>query len=149
MEYRKEMRKVIGKGRLLLCGAGCLIFNENNEVLLQKRSDDGLWGSIGGSIDLGEDIYECAKREVLEEAGLIVDNLEIFGIYSGEEQHHIYPNGDECYFVSIMFRTNDYKIASKELDGESLEHKFFRLDELPNDVNKLFIPVKRDLEKII
>lgn len=60
-------------------------------------------------MNLGETIYETVKREIYEETGLEINELEIFNIYSGEEQHHIYPNGDEVYYVNIIFKTKNIR----------------------------------------
>jgi len=35
-------------------GVCALIFNDNNEILLQRRSDSGRWGLLGGMMDPGE-----------------------------------------------------------------------------------------------
>lgn len=50
-------------------------------------------------MDLGETIYETTIREIKEETNLDIEqeNLKIFNIYSGQEQHHIYPNHDEVF----------------------------------------------------
>lgn len=147
MEYIKELRKRIGHSPIMMCACGCLIFNENNQVLLQKRSDDNLWGNPGGSMDLGETIYDTVIREIKEETNLDIkkENLKIFNIYSGEEQHHIYPNKDEVYFVNIIFEIHKYSgdIVS---DIESKELKFFDIDKLPNNITKPFESVARDLK---
>lgn len=147
MEYIKELRKHIGHSPIMMCACGCLIFNENNQVLLQKRSDDNLWGNPGGSMDLGETIYDTVIREIKEETNLDIkkENLKIFNIYSGEEQHHIYPNKDEVYFVNIIFEIHKYSgdIVS---DIESKELKFFDIDKLPNNITKPFESVARDLK---
>lgn len=148
MEYIKNMRKFIGHKPLMICACGCLIFNEKGQVLLQRRSDDGLWGNPGGSMDLGETIYETIIREIKEETNLDIkkENLKIFNIYSGEEQHHIYPNGDEVYFVNIIFETDIYsgKIVN---DTESYELRFFDVDNLPRNITKPFLCVARDLKQ--
>lgn len=150
MEYIKMMRKIIGHKPLMICACGCLIFNEKGQILLQKRSDDGLWGNPGGSMDLGETIYETIIREIKEETNLDIkeENLKIFNIYSGEEQHHIYPNNDEAYFVNIIFETNTYngKITN---DSESCELKFFDINNLPTNITKPFECVARDLKQKI
>lgn len=52
------------------------IFDKNKNMLLQKRSlnEDtfpGAWDqAAGGHVDFGEDIFEAAERETLEELGL-------------------------------------------------------------------------------
>lgn len=147
MEYIKELRKHIGHSPIMMCACGCLIFNENNQVLLQKRSDDNLWGNPGGSMDLGETIYDTVIREIKEETNLDIkkENLKIFNIYSGEEQHHIYPNKDEVYFVNIIFEIHKYSgdIVS---EIESKELKFFDIDKLPNNITKPFETVAIDLK---
>ena len=147
MEYIKKLRKFIGHDPIMMCACGCLIFNDKGQVLLQRRSDDNLWGNPGGSMDLGETIYETIIREVKEETNLEIrqEDLEIFNIYSGEEQHHIYPNDDEVYFVNIIFKTNTY-YGEIKCDSESYELKFFDLDKLPSNVTKPFESVLRDMK---
>ncbi len=147
MEYIKVIRKAVGHAPIMICACGCLIFNEKGQVLLQRRSDDGLWGNPGGSMDLGETIYETIIREIKEETNLEIEkeNLKIFNIYSGEEQHHIYPNNDEVYFVNIIFETDVYRGTVKS-DSESYELKFFDIDKLPSDITKPFRSVAKDLQ---
>lgn len=147
MEYIKKIRNVVGHLPIILCACGCLIFNEKGQVLLQRRSDDNLWGNPGGSMDLGETIYETIIREIKEETNLEIkeEKLEIFNIYSGEEQHHIYPNGDEAYFVNIIFKTN-YYVGKIKNDFESYELKFFDIDKIPSSLTKPFEPIARDLK---
>ncbi len=147
MEYVKMMRKIVGHSPIMLCACGCLIFNEKGQVLLQRRSDDGLWGNLGGSMDLGETIYETVIREIKEETNLDIkkENLQIFNIYSGEEQHHFYPNGDEVYFVNIIFETHIYS-GNIISDSESYELQFFDLDKLPSNTTKPFQAVAKDLK---
>jgi len=48
-----------------------------NEILSGKRRDNGLWTSPGGHVDDGEGIFEAAKREVAEEAGIQVDDRDL------------------------------------------------------------------------
>jgi ADP-ribose pyrophosphatase YjhB (NUDIX family) len=148
VEYVKELRKLVGNRPLIVCACGCLVFNKKGQVLLQKRDDDNLWGNPGGSVNVGETVHDTVKREMSEETGLEVSGLEIFNIYSGEEQHHIYPNGDEAYFVNIIFKTTKYEGILRSVDGESRELRFFDLKDIPENVTKPFICVSRDLKRL-
>ena len=149
MGYVTKLREKVGHEPIFICGCGVLIFNEKSQVVLQRRSDDNTGGNPGGSMELGETIYETAIRETFEETNLEIEkkDLKLFKIYSGEEGHHIYPNNDEAYIISIMFETNVYKGNLKlDKDHESLELKFFDIDNLPDDLNNLFKYVARDLK---
>lgn len=146
MNYIKNLRKDIGCKPIIVVACGCLIMNDKGEVLLQKRSDNNLWGNPGGIMELGENIYETVIREVKEETNLFVSDLSIFNIYSGEGQHHIYPNGDEVYFVNIIFKTTKYEGILKK-DSESTLLKWFSLTEIPDNITSSFIDIKADLIK--
>lgn len=148
MDYIKDLRSLIGNKPIILSVCGCLIFDEFGKVLLQKRSDNNLFGNPGGCMELGETIEECVKREVLEETGLVISDLELFKIYSGNDQHHIYPNGDEVYFVNIIFKTSKYTGVLKKHNLESLEIKFVDINNLPKNLTPPFVPVAKDLRKI-
>ena len=150
MDYIKSIRSKIGHDPLILCVCGCVIFNDKGQVLLQKRSDDGLWGNPGGVMELGETIYDATIREVKEETNLSIlkEDLELFSIYSGENQHHFYPNKDEVYYVNIVLKTT-IKDGEIKKDYESQEVKFFDLNKIPEDVTTGFKPIRQDLMKDI
>jgi 8-oxo-dGTP pyrophosphatase MutT (NUDIX family) len=143
-----DLRKIIGHRPLVMCAAGVLIVNEKNEVLLQQRTDNNMWGIPGGALELGELLEETAKREVLEETGLIVSNLDPFGTYSGEKMHHIYPNGDEVYIVSSVYITRDYDGELKLDKDESKELRFFNIDDMPKLINPPDGPIIEDFVKM-
>ncbi len=134
MGYILDLRKILGHRPIIMCGCGCLIFNEKGEVLLQRRKDDNKWGTPGGSMELGESVEENVVREVFEETSLKVKNLKLFKIYSGKKQYHKYPNGDEVYNLNIMFETNEYEGELNINDNESNELKFFAIDDIPKNI---------------
>lgn len=83
MEYFRYLRQYVGHKPIILPGSVVIILNDQDEVLLQKRHN-GTWGLPGGLMDLGESFEEVAKREVFEETGLKVDNLNLLNVYSAQ-----------------------------------------------------------------
>lgn len=63
MGYIMDLRKIVGHRALIMTCSGVLLLNEKNELLLQKRADNGLWGYPGGSMEPGETFEQCAARE--------------------------------------------------------------------------------------
>ena len=147
-DYIMDLRKIVGKRPLLQCAASVIIINEQGELLLGKRTDNQKWGYAGGSMNLGESVEDCARRELLEEMNLIADELEFFMINSGEETHYIYPNGDEVYNVEIVYLCRKYHGDMRPQKSELSELRFFPPDQLP-DVSEPIIPVFREYQKRI
>ena len=119
-------------------GSSVIVCNEKKEILLQKRSDNAKWGLPGGCQELGENLRETARRELLEETGISVlqNELILIDTLSGEERKRSYPNGDIVYNNTSLYFT---KVNSKDIqikkDSESLQLEFFSLGCLPNDLH--------------
>jgi len=62
MEYLLELRKLVGHRPLLMVGAAALIVDEQNRLLLMKRSDSDCWGPPGGAVDLGEAVETASRK---------------------------------------------------------------------------------------
>ncbi|MGG4489836.1 NUDIX hydrolase [Metabacillus idriensis] len=133
-DYVKTMRKFIGQETLLTVGCGAIIEDEQGRILLQQRTDYGIWGIPGGLLELGETFEEAVLREVLEETGLSLNKLELFGIYSGVKGFSKYSNGDQVFSVQIIFHTTDYT-GILTTNNESKEISFLHQNELPENIN--------------
>lgn len=128
-EYIKKIRKKFGHDELILNYAGCIIFDEDDRLLLQKRSDCEQWGFLGGMVEFGESVSETAVREVKEESGLDVEITSLYGVYS--KYYAEYTNGDKAQPIVHLFKA---KIIGGELieqNDETLELKFFELNHIP------------------
>lgn len=143
MDYIGKLRKYIGHDLIMGVGCGVLIENDKGQVLLQKRSDTGEWCVPGGALEATETYEEAAKRELFEEVGIHVDNLKLFGLYSGQDRIITYPNQDVVYSLAVIFITDTYTGTISDEDSEVLEHRFFNREEIP--VDQLFAPDARPI----
>lgn len=123
--YIMDLRSIVGHRPLLQVGASVIVEDDEGRILLQLRSDNRCWGYAGGSVELDEVVEEAAKRELLEETGLIAHELSLFGIFSGKETHYVYPNGDEVSNVEIVYLCKHYSGSLKCQEGEVEQLKFF------------------------
>lgn len=133
MEYYKYLRTYVGHKPIILPRSVVIILNDQNEVLLQKRHD-GYWGLPGGLMDLGESFEEVAKREVFEETGLIVKNLQLLNVFSGSKYYLKISNGDELYSVTAVFYSRDVSGDINIDYSESVKVQYFSINNLPNEL---------------
>lgn len=133
MGYIINLRKELKNSHrpLIMTSAGVLIFDENNKLILQRRSDNKMWGIPGGSMEPGETFEEVAIREAYEEINLKVKNLRLFDVFSGEECHYTYPNGDEIYNASVIYVCNEYDGKIEGDAVETIDVQSFSKNELP------------------
>ncbi|MBP5684172.1 MAG: NUDIX domain-containing protein [Bacilli bacterium] len=135
LSYTLKLRKKVGHDPIFMPAAGCGII-QNNQILLQKRTDNGTWALHGGALELGETFLEAVKREVFEELGIQVINPIFIKTYSGENMHFFYPNKDEVYVVASFYLVTDY-IGEFHIDPKEVaEIKWFAIDDLPTNLNK-------------
>lgn len=130
MDYIKTMRRLIGSELLMTVGCG-IILEKDGHILLQHRKDRDVWGIPGGVMEPGETFEETARRESLEETGLTVGAMKLFGLYSGSEGFAEYQNGDQIFSVQIVFYSTDFFGELLHETEESHEHRFFSKDTLP------------------
>ncbi|MCC7445895.1 MAG: NUDIX domain-containing protein [Anaerolineae bacterium] len=129
--YILNIRKKIGHDLLFMAGVTAIVINDANEVLLQRRSDDGRWDMPSGILDPGEEPASAVVREVWEETGVRVIPERIVGVYSGPDYLTHYPNGDEVIYLDVVFACKPISGEPHVNDEESLEVAYFALDKLP------------------
>jgi 8-oxo-dGTP diphosphatase len=95
----------------------CMIYDKtNNKVLVQERVKS--WKGIsfpGGHVEDGESIVESTIREIREETGLTISNLESCGIiywYNDEtgDKYFVFNYRTDTFSGELLERTDEGKI---------------------------------------
>ena len=114
---------------------GVVIVNDNNEILLQKRSrfkkvNPNRWGICGGKVNLGESTLDAGVRETLEEIGILLnkDEVKIIRMATNGRAHFT------VYYIRKNVDINECKLREEELE----EIKYFNIEELQDLENEGF-----------
>lgn len=75
--------------------ANVIVVNDQHQILLIRRTDNGNWAVPGGGMDLGESISQAAVRETLEETGIDCRITGLVGIYTNPRHVIRYTSNDE------------------------------------------------------
>lgn len=125
---------MVGNEKVIMVVAGAFVFDADGRLLLQQRKDTAQWGLPGGFMELGENISDAARREVQEETGIHLEELELFGIYSGPEFDKTFANGDQVSLVQVLFTCKQYSGELVTSNDESLLNNFFYIHSLPVNI---------------
>jgi 8-oxo-dGTP pyrophosphatase MutT (NUDIX family) len=130
MSYISYIRDLVGHQKIFLAFASVILRDEAGRILLQRRADFNTWGLPGGSLELGEDIVSCARRELLEESGLTAGPLRLVGVYSEPAYDTVYPNGDQVQQYTVCFEGS--RVGGElVIDGiETRDLRFFSPHEI-------------------
>lgn len=77
----------------------CALFDENHRALLITRKNPPYQGRLalpGGFVDVGEKVEDACRRELMEETGIVAQDLNILGVYSDPARD---PRGHICSIV--------------------------------------------------
>ena len=132
-------------------GVGIMILRDG-KVLLGRRHDDpekassllqgqGTWTMPGGKVDFGEKLADCARRETLEETGLIVDREKLKVISVSDDLK------GSVHFTTVGFLCEEYTGEPRVMEpDEIVEWKWFDLNDLPRP---LYFPSERVLKNYL
>lgn len=106
----------------------CLTVKDGRVLLGMKKRGFGAgrWNGFGGKVEAGETIEEAAKREMQEECGIVITEMEQVGIHEFEFE----KNRGEILEVHV-FRVDAWSGESEET--EEMEPRWFAFADIPYD----------------
>lgn len=119
----------------ILPAVAAIIFNEDGEILLQKRKDVNKWCIISGHVEFGETIEEAILREIAEETNAAANIIRFIGVYSSPiSQTYTYKDRTVQYVTSYFEANLTEPISHSFSNNETQELRFFSPDSIPNDL---------------
>jgi 8-oxo-dGTP pyrophosphatase MutT (NUDIX family) len=117
------------KATSMVPSANVIAVNDQGEILLIRRTDNGNWAVPGGGMDLGESITDTAVRETQEETGITCEITGLVGIYTNP--HHVirYTSNNEVrQEFSIVFTARPVEGELRPSSESSEPHWVFPAD---------------------
>ena len=120
-------------------GTRTAVFDQKNRVLLVQHSYGPGWLLPGGGVERGETIFDSAKREIREEAGIIAEEEPVLrGVFLNDGQ---FPGDHVAVLTLHKFTQTPWKP-----NFEISNRQFFEVDQLPEGTTG---GTRRRLEEII
>jgi 8-oxo-dGTP pyrophosphatase MutT (NUDIX family) len=113
--------------RGLTLGVRVVVRDEGGRILLVRHRYAPGWLFPGGGVEREETAEAAARRELVEEAGIIAQGaLSLFALYANEDN---FP-GDHI----ALFLAGAYQTVARKASAEIAEAGFFSPDALPPGV---------------
>lgn len=117
-----------------ICPVMMVLIRKGDEILLARGLNPvGFYSALAGFVEAGETLENCIEREVFEEVGLTVNNIQYFG-----SQSWPFPNS-----LIIAF-TCEWNSGEITIDpSEIIDAQWFKKDTLP------LLPPKFSISRIL
>lgn len=109
-------------------GVMAIAKDQEDRIVLIRRSDTGMWALPGGTLEWGETLREALMREVREETGASVTNIgPVVGVYSR-------PDRDPRFHAVSVVVWADVRVTELAPSNpmEIREVRAFHRDDIPS-----------------
>ena len=142
----------------LRIGVGVALLNQENKIFVGKRIDNPTdrWQMPQGGVDLNENLFQAAKRELEEETGIksvkLIKEIKEWLEYNlpknllGKIWNGKYRGQSQKWFIMKFLGKSD-EINIKTKNPEFLEWKWIEPSELPRVAVNFKIDVYKKIEK--
>lgn len=110
-------------------GVGAVVWR-GEEVLLIRRAKSprrGTWSLPGGAQELGETVFDCARREVAEETGVAIEVLALVDVV---DNIAFDSAGRVEYHYTLVDVVAEWRAGEPRAEGDAEHARFVRRNEL-------------------
>jgi len=111
-------------------GVRCIVTYNNQILLIEHTYGSSLLTTVGGGVKKGESLEKAIVREVKEEVGLALKDIEQVGSILHEKEF----KNDTIHVFSAVARTAEIIIDPNEIKRA----EWFELNNLPSNTSPLF-----------
>lgn len=143
----KKQKTVNNDVKKVKKGVAVMIISSRGEILLMKRGpksryEPGTWEQCGGVVEEGEDFWDTAKREAMEELGVDI-KLE------RELLHDTFSDmGDGVEWEVKVFEATTTDTPKIQEPDKCVELKWVKQSELTNMKGQMATHLREDFEKL-
>lgn len=130
----------------------CFVKKDNKYLMLHraphKRIMPGVWMAPGGHREFNEGLFECARREIMEETGLKIKNLKV----KVTGNAYLKDLEQEFFFHFVMADYASGKVVQNPQDGELVwltPKEIAKLDDLLPEIHKILPKLFDGKDKVI
>lgn len=117
--------------------AGYAVVRREDEVLFVKMKQSGKFFFPGGAVDVGEPMEDAVRREIREEAGVEVKELEFLMM-----KETFFAYGEKAYHALNFVYTAEFasgeELICSDLEDEAYEPQWVKVSELTSDSMQAF-----------
>ena len=99
---------------------------KGGKILLVQESD-GQWALPGGWVDYDNTIRSNAAKEVLEEAGMVVEPVRVIALFDHNRRNHTNYHSNICSAYVLC----EYRSGAFQPNPETIASGFFDRDSIP------------------
>lgn len=140
------------KNRNIIAGLECFVKKDGKYLMLQRHPESkilpGVWLAPGGKREFNEGVFSCARREIFEETGLTIKNLQVKAVGNS----HLQDIDQEIHF---HFLTADYaggEVIQSPKVGKLAwltPEQILKLDNLLAELREVFPHIISDSQNIV
>jgi len=97
-------------------GARGIVKRDDGKIAVFNKQNKNEYKLPGGGVDEGENLEEAFKREILEETGCIISDIEFLGITEELKSLDNFKQTSYVFMCNVKEETNKLYLTQKELD---------------------------------